>query len=1166
MILLGLLLGASPSFAAEPGTTLADPVCWEPAEVPGLGLAVGAIGRPEGARRYGGVQVTSPRFFEHDGMIWLGDVDRLSLYDFAEDNFTTTWESDAGQGLFGFADGAMFSVQPGGAPEAGDVELLRVPLVAERPSPSPLAVPIREAVRARGWDVVTEGYRWMSPVALESAPDDPQLLYLIVEFTRSPTLLTGIFALDPDARGGIVQDAWLVEGIFDRFLVIPPPDDGPPMMVMVDNSTYLSGMPLIAGATLDSYGDRIEDVSALARATRDAGGRPAAAILSGHHGGCVRRVVLSTKEGRLGFQEDERWCPGSPTAADGGWPIERARVRELLTLRDGRVLVSHDRGRGGDPVDARLLTYLLAPPWEPGQRDRVRPLPVREATSTMGGGRGPRLSSLYEDESGRIWSTVGRSEGGQLVVQRLDLPFWPVDALVGGDAVQVGPFGQGQAVLVRAPGQPGVLLRVITRPLAIFYLGGAEGDVVAAASGGETLVALAVAEDGSGALMQWTAGRDRAVTLARFEGVPDGVVGLRVAEDAVVLQVETDAGLVDAPYRLGDDGQAAALPQRPAACRAPQRLPSAVDGAPVCEILDGEGPSWTLDRDGPALLPGPEGRWVELHAGEEGWRVGPLGLGETVHFPTGSTAGRVQAPLLLHRAPSGGLWLHLSTVAGIERVDPDGAANLLALRPETRVQREMSARCREQGRTASAVVMGWQVDGASTGWATLAPADGSDPIHLLGPVVPTLPSVRNAGRVLTPTRLLAEPVDGQPDPRIFVRAGGSTQPVRPLGAGAVFDVGWSIWPRERHPVLVSNAYGVGGLEQTVVVPSRNGIALWGVGLMVVLGLVLRIQGRRRRHQLAVQAFAHDVKIPYVAGPPVTGDMFFGRDRLVRQLLATVVEGGNYALVADDKRIGKTSLLLRLHQLLRDRSGETRCWPVYLSLERCRQGRTFFSELWRLLTPIAQEYNLADAISYPEPRDEGEAFTDLLDLLTIMNDDDVPCVVVLLLDEFQILAGDHAIPEARDAAQRLRSVTAEDCRDHLSWVAAGVASMLNPKPHDMDSDLLLVGPRYKLGTLDLEDARRLIAEPIAHLPISFTDEAIDAILTHSEGHPFAIQYTCRSLLSNAAIDLATAGELHQVFIGVAEVRAFMEHNVLGYLLERPPEDLPAYGEGPMTPRE
>ena len=239
--------------------------------------------------------------------------------------------------------------------------------------------------------------------------------------------------------------------------------------------------------------------------------------------------------------------------------------------------------------------------------------------------------------------------------------------------------------------------------------------------------------------------------------------------------------------------------------------------------------------------------------------------------------------------------------------------------------------------------------------------------------------------------------------------------------------------------------------------------------------------------------------PYIAGNPVTGNQFFGRDDILAQVERILASPGQNALIVfGQRRIGKTSLLLQLQQTLPSEQYKV----IYQDL----QDRARYS-MGTLLTELAGEiaYELdLEATNLPFD-DHGVVFQkEFLPTVyqTLPYQDHR---LVLLFDEFDMLNGAQRELLADDAAANqlfptLRRLLREEPR--LIFIFA-----LGRNLYDLNSDFLSTfksSQTVHISVFSEESARRLITAPES---LIYTTEAIRQIYRATSGHPHLTQLLC-----------------------------------------------------------
>lgn len=1145
------------ALAASPWS---GPECWDRMENLNFGVTLEGVPQPVGLPIYLQGQLFQPRFYEQNGALWLGDINQLLRYNPDIDQFESMWKSGEETGVFAFAGGSYLWTRGGADERRGGArqDFTLDELALDGPEPRLISHTLRIGDPSDP--------RWARPVALLSAASagHARRVLLIIELQPTEEQPDQSAIYDIELRDDQVElrGHWTLSGIFDRYALVPGGAGEHDVLLMLSHSDKLLGLILDeadwARPPEEARAPVLlvdEDLTALA----DPDPNQPKILVYGGESACVKWIELQEDHGELSEVPLRAWCPHDSQPYAPGTD----RVRSLSSLSGGRVFVTSDPGRQRSTTDGpQLESFFLTPAGTNGYGEDPLPLPLRESTYTVADRKGTwHLDSAYGDSSGRLWATASRRVDVQVRVQRLDMPFEPLDTVFGRSVLESVAFDGGFAALVQ-DAEGGLSLETLSlmprssSQLARF----AADETVSIAAGQDALYALVVGP-ASSALWRWR-GAGASAEILRLPPTDTPPSGFWLDGDRLRLRFGPPESAYWLGYSIGPDDEARPDGGQGIACAPPDRLPSIVGEDLICVRRGGDAITWTL---------GPEGAQSAIPVSSGGWALQQPGSKDLLRFRVVGQPGgerllsfntRQEAqPLFLSEDPAGVPWLFLLSSHQILRVNPAGESRAIAQRGPQREQRELLPTCRPlfERTERGAVELG--VDPAGLLWLTFFDPDGGAPLTFLGPLLPFMPKFRASPNPFRP--LTIRVADGEAtDPRLTLASSCATGSIGPLLQGVTLKSGWELWPSRECEITLRNNHGM-AMIHTQRFYSATGLFGSVATLSFALGGAGLVFFRRRKERDALRSFAEQAKSPYVVGPPVRGRMFVGRERLVDELMQSILEGGFFGLVADEKRIGKTSLLLRLQELLTAQSATGRpCRAIYFSMERSAGGTLFFQELWRPLGRIAREQGLANDMPYPSPSNEHEAFTNFGELLNRLHEQEGACIIVLLIDEMQMLAGSDVGLDARDAAQRLRSLTAEISRDRLSWVAAGVAGMLKHQHKDTDSDLLLVGPRYSLGALDEDSALKLIRQPIAGLPVSFSAEAEQEILRFSRGHPFVIQYTCRTLFTNSSLDIMGGGAMRRATIDAAAVLRFTRDNPIGHLLESAPEP----GDSPLGEHE
>jgi|GEM_PF-28149 len=229
--------------------------------------------------------------------------------------------------------------------------------------------------------------------------------------------------------------------------------------------------------------------------------------------------------------------------------------------------------------------------------------------------------------------------------------------------------------------------------------------------------------------------------------------------------------------------------------------------------------------------------------------------------------------------------------------------------------------------------------------------------------------------------------------------------------------------------------------------------------------------------------------PFVLSGPVPESMFFGRNKELRRILNNL-KVGRSSLLIGARRIGKTSILQRLHRVwLKDagfRSVYFECGNLALRSS---------SPAKALLGSPVRDWFPEPPV--PTPRTFGE----LLELPP----SDKP--LALLLDEVDtLLPGDRQF--RWPLFRRLRALTNSRA---LRVVFCG-AYTLREAAADAHSPFYNLADTVVLGLLGPEEVEELICRPFKEMEIELADGAIvQAIYDFTSGHPNVVQRFCERLV-------------------------------------------------------
>jgi tetratricopeptide (TPR) repeat protein len=253
--------------------------------------------------------------------------------------------------------------------------------------------------------------------------------------------------------------------------------------------------------------------------------------------------------------------------------------------------------------------------------------------------------------------------------------------------------------------------------------------------------------------------------------------------------------------------------------------------------------------------------------------------------------------------------------------------------------------------------------------------------------------------------------------------------------------------------------------------------------------------------------------PYIAGRALADARgFYGRADILRVAEIELSDPNRNALVLfGQRRIGKTSILLQLQHRL----AAPRFLPVLFDLQdRARQP------LGQLLADLAGA--IAEAVEI-EPG-ERSSFDDLgvtfrnwflPRLYAALAPEQRP---ILLFDEFDVLdvaVEEHLPPNsaARAFFPYLRELLVAEPR-------LGFVFVLGRRISDLSNDIWATFKStrsMRVSVLEQHDARALILSAEQEQTLSFTPEAVDALVALTSGHPYLTQLVCQIIWDNAHLN-------------------------------------------------
>ena len=227
--------------------------------------------------------------------------------------------------------------------------------------------------------------------------------------------------------------------------------------------------------------------------------------------------------------------------------------------------------------------------------------------------------------------------------------------------------------------------------------------------------------------------------------------------------------------------------------------------------------------------------------------------------------------------------------------------------------------------------------------------------------------------------------------------------------------------------------------------------------------------------------------PYVTSGPVPDNMFFGRDYEIKAIIRTIRDR-NYAILGG-RKIGKTSVLTKLHRMLEQTSGFR---PYYVDCEHIFDYRQLLSSLALACQPPSVPVSVDD----------------LRHLAVCLRRQNEGKTIVFLFDEI-----DHLLTfdgqNQYHLFQMMRALTTEGlCR----FIFCG-ERVLHRACHDSQHPLSSIIDAMELGCLSQRDALRIVTEPMDAMGVSFETEGKlpERVVALASGHPNLVQAICQMLI-------------------------------------------------------
>ncbi len=310
--------------------------------------------------------------------------------------------------------------------------------------------------------------------------------------------------------------------------------------------------------------------------------------------------------------------------------------------------------------------------------------------------------------------------------------------------------------------------------------------------------------------------------------------------------------------------------------------------------------------------------------------------------------------------------------------------------------------------------------------------------------------------------------------------------------------------------LAALGRAIEGLEELRVFITQ---AVWSPEQVLLQRVIKRwrslVSGASGR--LGKQVLSQPVANPFVAGNPVTGQLFVGRDDILRELEELWLSRGQVDSVVlfGHRRMGKSSILKNLPARL----DPTYNRVVQFNLQQIGRVR-HTGELLHALALEMRDHLPANGPPSPAVPDQetfeanpNRAFSGWLKAIAPLM---AQQRFIVAIDEYELL--EAAMAEGRiDASLTtyLRSVI--QSTDWFVLVLAGLYT-LEEKCHDYWHPLFASIKPRKVSFLSPAATRLLLCQPSEDFPLNYTADTVEEVVRLSNGQPYLVQLIGQNLVT------------------------------------------------------
>ncbi|HBL13678.1 MAG TPA: hypothetical protein DD379_20230 [Cyanobacteria bacterium UBA11162] len=264
-------------------------------------------------------------------------------------------------------------------------------------------------------------------------------------------------------------------------------------------------------------------------------------------------------------------------------------------------------------------------------------------------------------------------------------------------------------------------------------------------------------------------------------------------------------------------------------------------------------------------------------------------------------------------------------------------------------------------------------------------------------------------------------------------------------------------------------------------------------------------------KLAGQGLLNPVRNPYMAGNPVTGSLFVGREDIFRRLeeLWMSPEQGESVILSGQRRIGKSSILQNLGIRLGHQTT-----VVDFNMQIAGAGSNTSELIHHLAWQIYDRLPPTQKQALGEPKSQQ---------FTIEN----PYYALKrFLNQVDKVRDGLRFIIAVDEYERIEDLIEKNVVEpKLIWFWRGLIQtypwfiMIFAGWHELHEMCNYWNPLFasvksiQVGFLSPHAAQKLITEPVPEFDIDYNEEAINLIIDLTNGQPYLIQLICRELVTN-----------------------------------------------------